>query len=178
MKTFDLEKLKKARVWLNELPQCEYTSSQILMHIIPASKAGETAIRCAAIELLVPLGPRSMYALIGEEYSANDSDTLEVELAVSDDGVVFPNGLASPNDLVKIGLPNEYVRAVTKGIDLGCAELNGIGAGKLRIACAAHGVVWSSEAIYSRAASLLIKLINFGQPNMPDEAIVGLLAEQ
>jgi hypothetical protein len=178
MKIFDLEKFKKARVWLDELPQCEYVSSQVLTHTVPASTVGRTTIRRAAIELLVPLGPRSMYALIGGEYSPANSSTLEVELAVSDDGLVFPESLASPNDVVKIGLPSEYAHGVINGIDLGCAELSDVAPGKIRIACAAHGLMWSSEAIYSKAASVLIKLINLGQANMTDKAIVALLLDQ
>lgn len=177
MKTFDLEKFKKARVWIDELPQCEFTSPQVLKHTVSAAKGRETTIRRAAVELLVPLGPRSMYALIGAEYSPDNGDILEVEIAVSDDGLVFSESLVSTNDVVKIGLPSEYARGVIDGIDIACAELNGIGAGRMRIVCAAHGVMWSSKAIYSRATSVLIKLINLGQANMADEAIVELLSE-
>jgi hypothetical protein len=178
MKTIDLEKFKRARVWLNELPACEYVPSMVLTHVVAASHAGDPTIHCAAIELLVPLGARSMYALIGGEYSSNNSNTLEIELAIADDGPSFADSLASPSDVVKIGLPNEFVRGVIEGINIGCSELDWVCAGKLRIACSAHGVMWSSEAIFSKVASILVKLINIGRPDMTDSAIARLFSAQ
>jgi hypothetical protein len=176
MKTFDLEKFKRARVWLNDLPPCEYASSKVLTHIFPASNSRKANVHRAAIEILVPLGPRSMYALIGGEYSPDNSNALEVELAISDDGPIFSDSLASSGDVVKIGLPSEYAQGVFKGLSIGCTDLNWIGAGKLRITCSAHGVMWSNEAIYSQVASILIKLINSVQSDMSDAAIMKLLS--
>lgn len=177
MKTFNLERFKKGRVWFNELPKCEYIPEKVLVHTVIATSSKKTIIRHAAIELLVPLGPRSMYALIGGEYRSDNSDTLQVELSVLDDGAAFFDSLASPGDVVKIGLPSEYVRGVIDGIDMGCAQLGSVGAGMLRITCAAHGVMWSSEAIYSKVASMLVKLINWGQGDVIDKEIVKLLSE-
>jgi hypothetical protein len=176
MKTLDLEKSKRARVWLDDLPSCGYMASNVLTHIVPASNAGRVSVHRAAIELLVPLGPRSMYALIGGEYYPDNSNALEVEIATSDDGPLFMDSLASSTDVVKVGLPSEYVQGVVKGIDIGCTELECVSAGKLRIACSAHGAMWSGQAIYSQVTSMLVKLINSAQLDMPDAAIVKLLS--
>lgn len=177
MKAINLGKHQKARVWIDDLPPIDYPSSRIVTHVIPAHKCRGTPIRRVAIELFVPLGPRSMYGLIGGQYEPDTGNSLIVEIAVSSaDEDVYPDSLASQTDEVKVGLPCEYVRGIVSGIDVGCAEINGVNAGRLRIACAAHGLIGSSEAVFSRIAVALIKIVNVDQQDMSDSRIIELLS--
>ena len=58
MKQFDLGKYRQARIWLAELPDAYSFPEDILKFNLPAKYKSKMQTQ-AAVEALVPLGPRS-----------------------------------------------------------------------------------------------------------------------
>jgi len=101
-----------------------------------------------------------MYGLIGGRFESDGKDRLTVEVNTSSNSERFlTDSLASKVDEVHVGLPDEYVAAVLRGISEARSELGAVISGKLVIECGAHGVMGSSEAIYERLAVVLVKLL-------------------
>ncbi|WP_155630710.1 hypothetical protein [Burkholderia cepacia] len=116
-----------------------------------------------------------MYGLIGGLWEPIDGDSFSVEIYVSSSsGRILPENLAGSNDEVRVGLPDEYVRGVVAGIDAACSQLSAVATGKLRINCAAHGLIGSSEAIYAEIATALVNLFHCADANMSDQDLMSL----
>lgn len=88
--------------------------------------------------------------------------------------MMLSESLASKVDEVRIGLPDEYVKAVISGIETARLELGSITSGKLSVTCAAHGATSSSAAIFSGLSIFLIKLLNSGDCSLSDSELVEL----
>lgn len=175
MKTLQLAKHQKARVWLNELPDSSYASSEVISYAVRANATEETWVTRAAVELLIPLGGRSMYGLIGGEFEPSSDGMLVVEICVSSgDMPTFSESLIASKDDVKTGLPAEYVRGICSGADIGSATLDRVVSGKFRVTCAAHGLMSSSEAIFSKLFIMLLKLLVIKEPEATDSTLIDL----
>lgn len=178
MKTINFDKFKKARFWIDELPDAMYCPSDMVAYKVPVNSQRYVDVQVAAIELLVPLGARSMYGLIGGSFEPNEGDGLSVEIYVSSSVErIFSESMAGLNDEVRVGLPVEYVRGVAAGVDVACAKLDSIAAGTLRLTCAAHGLIGSSEVIYKTITSALIGIFNFDGVDISDQDMIGLLSD-
>ncbi|MBN3780031.1 hypothetical protein G3O06_21080 [Burkholderia sp. Ac-20345] len=176
MKTFNLEKFRKARLWINELPDATYHPLDMASHVVTVKNPGLAKVRSGAVELFVPLGARSMYGLVGGYFEPVESDSLSVEIYLSSSSErILSENLAGLNDEVRVGLPAEYVGGVIAGIDAACSRIDSVATGKLVINCAAHGLMGSSEAIYTEVAAALVNLFHFGDASMTDSELIALL---
>lgn len=170
MRTLELGKYRRARVWIGELPDVACPPVKTLTHTIAASRESRNELRLAAIEVFVPLGPRSMYGLLGGQFESSATGHLSVDVNVSTANErLLVDSLAMKRDDVRVGLPAEYAKAVLAGVDLAKNELNALTAGKLSINCAAHGAIGSCEAIYKRLAVVLVKLFNVASREPSDD---------
>lgn len=175
MKTINLEKFRKARVWINELPDASYHSLDVISHSVPVGSRGFAEIQTGAVELFVPLGARSMYGLIGGYFEPMEGDNLSVEICISSSCErLLSENLAGSSDEVRVGLPAEYVGGVVAGIDVACSRLKSIATGKIHINCAAHGVISSSESIYTQITIALINLFHCDEAVMSDSDLMVL----
>ncbi|WP_157654546.1 hypothetical protein [Burkholderia ubonensis] len=175
MKTINLDKFRKARLWINELPDATYIPAGMFTHSVSVRNRGTIQMQVGAIELFVPLGARSMYGLVGGCFEPIEGDSLSVEIYISSStGRVLPENLAGSNDEVRVGLPAEYVRGIVAGIDAACSRLSGVATGKLRINCAAHGLIGSSEAIYTEVAAALVRFFHCADENTSDLDLINL----
>jgi len=86
----------------------------------------------------------------------------------------FSESLIASNDDVKTGLPAEYVRGIYSGMDTGCATLDRIVSAKLRVTCAAHGLMSSSEVIFSKLSIVLLKLLCIKEAEATDSMLIDL----
>lgn len=172
MKTIDLEKFRKARVWIDELPDVANHALSMVTHTVHAKNQGRAKIQTGAVELFVPLGARSMYGLLGGYFEPMEGDSLSVEISLSSSSErILSGSLAGSSDEVRVGLPAEYVGGVTAGIDAACSRLDSVAVGKLHINCAAHGLIGSSNAIYSEIAATLVRLFHLGRCGMSDSEL-------
>lgn len=127
--------------------------------------------RTVAVEVLVPLGARAEYGLLGGEFSPMASTTLlrvDVFYGVGD----HVASLASGFDEVRAGLPREFARAVGAEIE----SLRGrveVSPGVLTLSYAAHGLVGSSERMFRRLARWLVMSATTGD-GVPDEELLSL----
>jgi len=170
MKILELGKYRQARVWLEELPDASYPSVKTFTHTIAADRESRSGLRSAAIEVYVPVGPRSMYGLLGGQLEPAATGHLSVDVSISvANERLFANSLAMKADEVRVGLPAEYARSVLAGVDLANGELNGLTAGKLSIDHAAHGAIGSCEAVYKHLAAILVKILNAAPEPSDDE---------
>ena len=160
MRTLELGKYRRARVWIGDLPHVAYAAQKTLIQNFVANRHLIYEPRETAVEILVPLGARSMYGLLGGRYVYDSTSELRVEVSLSSATErPFPESLATSTDEVRIGLPAEYGAAVLAGIEI--AENDApLTAGRFFVDHAAHGTVGSCIAIYKHLSAVLVKLFN------------------
>jgi hypothetical protein len=124
------------------------------------SKIAFDARRCiAAIEINIPHGPISAYALLGGELVESGVNGLEVVVAVNSLGFPFRSSLAVVPEEVKVGLLDEYAGAVLRGVEK-VGESRGLPTkASLRFRWAAHGLLGSSPSIFEKASGLVVQLL-------------------
>jgi hypothetical protein len=143
--------------------------------MIVARADSQSVLRLAAIELFVPLGPRSMYGLLGGQFNPDAVGHLSVDVSVSAaKGRLLADNLATKDDEVRVGLPAEYAQAVLAGVDLAETELKTLLPGKLSVSCAAHGAIGTCEAVYKHLSAILIKLFNAASLEPSDDELAKL----
>lgn len=172
----DIGHHRLARFWLGELPDATYECTQKVTHTLSAGgPRPDKTLNLAAAEVLVHVGGRMLYGLLGGRWQPESDSQLSVEVLVSTSNErLFPDSLAGGTDEVRVGLPSEYIEGVLDGIDLAKGELNFVAAGKLSIDHAAHGAIGSSNAIYKHLAAALVKLFNLAQTKPSDEELAAL----
>ncbi|AMV47823.1 hypothetical protein ATN79_44970 [Paraburkholderia caribensis] len=116
-----------------------------------------------------------MYGMIGGQFEPSGDGMFEIEIPVSSgDMPIYSESLIASKDDVRTGLPAEYVRGICTGLDTGGAAHDRVVSGKFRITCAAHGLMSSSEAIFSRLSLVLLKLIMLKEAEATDAALIEL----
>ncbi|MCT7994827.1 hypothetical protein [Laspinema olomoucense] len=155
--TLNLNRHRKAKIWLGELPNLINPEHGCLECSLPGRTSTLTNRQQGAIEMLVPSAGRALYGLLGGEFFPTDSGELIVKVAVSENTEIeMPGSLASNLDTVYRGLPVEYADSVFNGIgDAG--EI--LGSGILFCNCAAHSPVGSSPRMFRQIALILVRLI-------------------
>lgn len=157
---------------MNELPDASYSPLKTLTHTLAAGGNSEGGLRKAAVEILVPLGPRSIYGLLGGHFNPLSAGKLVVDVKVSaSSGRLLANSLPMNGDEVRIGLPAEYANAVLSGMDLAKSELESLISGHLSIDCSAHAVAGSSESIFMHLASIVVRIFNGANVDLTDDEL-------
>jgi hypothetical protein len=176
MREIELGKYRKARVWRGELPPSHLRADSKLFETLSASLP-TLKEQMGALEVLVPLGPRFMYGLIGGELRPGSDNELRIEIAVSKgNGTLFQNPLCGSLDQARIGLPSEYAKAVLSGIAL-AKEHGGIIAGQLAITHAAFGEIGSCEAVFKHLAAGLMRLLTFKSSEPSQQELINLFPQ-
>src|SRR6185312_7521099 len=155
-----LTQQRKARIWLNELPDARTKFPVIGERSMDSGKRVIAGVRRAALEVLIPRGPRALYGLLGAELKPNRSDELIVRVLTScDDSTPFSNSMALSSDEARVGLPEEYSNAVIEGATSQIIKIGGLGPGELEFGCAVHGLVGSAPIVFKWLASCLVQLL-------------------
>jgi hypothetical protein len=167
---FELSRYRRANVWLDEAPPAEFTPASTVRRIVKPTWVLAATRTIAGVELKVPRGSGSSYALLGAELVESDLDGLEVVVAVNNTGVPFRGSLAPQSDEVRTGLPEEYVTAVVAGVEKFAASNAVPEKAALQFRWAAHGMVGSSPAIFRETSVLVLKVMML-QRNASDEDV-------
>jgi hypothetical protein len=178
MKQFDLGKYRKARVWLNEFPDAK-CPTEAAQEIIVAATCHSMQTKQAAVEVFVPVGPRSMYGLLGGEFTPSATGQLKVtiiSISSAANGKLLPSSLLSLSDQVHVGLPGEYCEAVKEGIRLAQKEI-AVAPGELVISYAAYGEIGSCAAVFKHLAAVLVKLVSMQKQDLTDDEIISLFPQ-
>jgi hypothetical protein len=155
---------RKARVWLNDLPDARTTFPEVSEHSAEAAKALIEEARRAAIEIIIPRGPRALYGLLGAGLNPNQSNALIIRILTSRNvGPLFPDSLALSSDEARVGLPDEFSKAVLEGATNQIVKIGGLGSGELEFGHAAHGLVGSAPIIFNWLAASLVQLLRRGE---------------
>ena len=175
-KTLELGKYRKARVWLDQLPTTIFSPELVTQVNLPIVGRIAHAVSMVAIELSIPVGPRAMYGLLGARFESKQAGDLVVRIgSTSSEGAILSDNIAINSDVVRTGLPHEYLNGVSKGIQLANLELARIGAGVLTINCAAYAKVSSCESVYTQVTRMLASLLSADDNNWSDEALIVIL---
>jgi hypothetical protein len=159
MRSFELPHYRRANVWLGETLPGGFTAISVLTTLLKPKVAIAPSYLTAAVELLIPRGPTTSYALLGAELAVSETDGFEVVVAVNNVGSRFNSPFVLTPDEAMVGLPDEFAIAVHRGA-LTLAETVGAPTRvTLRYAWAAHGVVSSSPAVFEMASAIVLKLL-------------------
>ncbi|MCI0719495.1 MAG: hypothetical protein L0338_11090 [Acidobacteria bacterium] len=164
MITLQLTQHRKARVWLSELPDAHVNPSNVTERSVQGGHATLQGVRRAAIEVLIPRGPRALYGLLGAELQPNQSAALLIRVLTSrNGGERFPDSIALSSDETFVGLPEEFSQAVIEGATNQIAKVGGLGSGELVFGHAAHGLVGSAPVVFKWLADCLVQLLRKGE---------------
>jgi hypothetical protein len=166
--------LCKARIWIGELPDSSYTAVDVLERQLEAHKPEITKQQDAAIEMLIPTGPRALYGLLGASFKPNHSMQLVIQVAITDRvQQLLDWSLAKRVDEVHIGLPMEYSESVFQGVLEGSLSRSGI----LRFDQAAHGVVGSNSWMFRHLAKLITQHFTYEEEGLLEQDVLTFLAQ-
>lgn len=177
MQTINLDFHSRARVWLKDKPHIIYPALDIIT-LDMITKDMQTGLaykpdrRQTALEIIIPVGPRVCYGLLGAEFIPNNFGKLSVEVRVSTENEsIFPSSIADEFDTVKIGLPEEYSQSVIDGIvnSLNNQIIQTLGSGVIKIEQAAHGEISSSKKMFRNIAATVIQLLLLDQVSPQEE---------
>jgi hypothetical protein len=171
MRSLKLGRFGAARIWLNEGAGASYAVSRVLADTAASGRVGESlGSRSAAAEVVLPRGARSEYGLLGGSFSPQRSSSVALSVAVSNGSEPLRSSIARAVDDVRIGLPEEYAKAVLQAARVAASALP---TGSLTFNEGAHGAVGSSPLFFGMLARFVIKLLLV--PNdVSDDAIVTL----
>jgi len=174
MRTLKLGRHRRARVWIGDIPDVLCASQNTLIQHYAAPGYLLYEPREAAVELLVPLGARFMYGLLGGRFAYEATSELHVEVSVSSAHErPFPESLAKSIDEVRVGLPSEYGGAALAGVEFAGAD-SPLTAGRLIVSHGAHGAVSSCIAIYKHISAVLLKLFTLPNGEPSDDDLIAL----
>jgi hypothetical protein len=151
--------LARVRLWRGEGPGASYAAEEIIeRRISPTKRAEDATSSSVAIEVWLPMGPRALFGLLGVRYE-RDGPACEIRAPVVRglDGVRLSDTIAAANDEVRVGLPDEYGRAVVDSLAHE-AEVLGLH-GRLSVENAAHSLVGSSRSVFAALSTLAVRLI-------------------
>jgi hypothetical protein len=168
---------KSARVWVRELPDASYPSSGIVRKSIPALADGQIFNPVAAVEILVPMGARAYYGLLGGRFEPVDSGGLDVEVVLSEsNGPKFPSTTSVAYfDTPRIGLPEEFATGVLAGLVGENPAVAGMPGGRLKFDVAAFGWVGSSHNVFRHLARLVVSVMTADLGSDPTSRLKALI---
>lgn len=158
----DLDLQRKACVWFNESPELLYPVVEVMNQDLATGLEQNSHRKQVALELLIPVGAKMSYGLLGVEFILNSSEKLLIELWISTENErIFEKSIANKLDTIRIGLPLEYSQSVIEGIKISLDEnlISNLGSGILRINQAAHGEISSSNKFFKRISMILMQLL-------------------
>jgi hypothetical protein len=151
-----LSKHRRARVWIDLLPDILYPPLRIFNFDLPIETDGAARDVRGAIELLIPEGPKLSYGLLGGTFDATTTEGFKVDIWTSSGGPIYSSGLLSNLDTAVAGLNEEYLSGVVEGLQSSSKMTNTLGTGHLVINCASHAMAYSNKRIFTRLARLLL----------------------
>jgi hypothetical protein len=171
IKVLDLGLSGKARIWNNESfyfprdfrPVFYPVIDEKIEVIVENTKIGLFSKKQVMIEILAPLGARFLYGCLGATFEPNDSGNLVLKVAVSTEVEREVNSsLASSLDIVRVGIPEEYVDSVFNGSKLKLQEpgvSSILGSGEISFKWGTFGEIGSSKSFFHDLAYTVIEVM-------------------
>ena len=170
-----LHQHKKARVWINELPNLHLGLANVIERTVPVDRMLLSGVHKAAVELLIPTGGRALYGLLGAEFVPHERKTLEIQVPMPISyGELVSWSLASQIDEVRVNTLPDFAYAILDGA-FNAKEFCLLGSGELCFNCVAQGAVGSSQNVFRQLAKIVVKLLFFNEEEIVEEEIAVLL---
>lgn len=67
----NLTQHSRAHVWLAEIPEAQVELGAAIERVVETGAVSLNEVRRAAVEILIPRGPRALYGLLGAELRPN-----------------------------------------------------------------------------------------------------------
>src|SRR5262245_33849952 len=111
MRTLSMGSHVRANVWLDSMPEAQYSSTHAISFSVSA--IGAARERIGAIEIVVPSGGRVGYGLLGGSMRSAPVGTLNVVAQFCpDQGERYVSDMRMLKDELYIGLPQYYTDAI------------------------------------------------------------------
>jgi len=157
--SFELSHYRRANVWIDETPPAEFSAVSVLTQLANPKSPVSATSRMAGAEICVPYGPMTSYGLLGAELINVDADAFKVIVSVNDAGRAYGSSLTSMSDEVKVGLLDEYARAVVDGVVAAAEAIGAPRRTELQFRWAAHGIVGSSRSLFKKLGVVVLQLL-------------------
>lgn len=168
---------RRARIWLNDIPDWSYTSTNIVKHVEENKDIGQAHLTSVALELSFPSGPTS-YGGLAVTFLPLESGNLEISIPVLNKGEeILSDILASKTETVEKALPEGYIEGLLRGF-LAPEGGDVLGSGKLQVQGALHGYVGSSPIMFSVLGRCVVKLLCLPKPILEEEQAINLLRHE
>lgn len=154
----ELGKYRKAVLWKNELPTLPIESDNEFEVSLKITKPVISENKKLAMELKLPRNS-SYYALLGLEYTPNQTTELKMKIKLKNNNEVLYNSELEPNEDIYSGIPSEYVNSIIISAKERILESYWQHAGSITFVLGAHSLIGSSEAIFSKVTKVLIALL-------------------
>lgn len=155
-----LDKMRKARVWMGDLPFTLNGGEQRILRVVAPPGASCSSRQVVALELFIPRGARALYGLLGASLTPCAGSDLVIRVPLLPPTARFKIdwSLAGRVDEVTSGLGSEYIEAVLETARLASEEY-GLGIGMLDFLCAAEGTIGSCAALFRALTRSVVRLL-------------------
>jgi hypothetical protein len=160
--------LKRARLWTEALPDACFSSDQSFTMTLN-SRANtaqlDTEDQKVAVEVVIPLGGRTGYGLLGATFNRGTPGPFVVEVFYSDSNWRrYDTDFCRYLDEVFIGLPKVLAKSVQDAVSK-YFEIDGknVPSGELLFNCAAFGEVGSCQFIFEQLSLAICKVLFSGR---------------
>ncbi|GFZ32151.1 hypothetical protein CSC2_26770 [Clostridium zeae] len=166
-----LKNYKKCRLWVNERDELLVTKAESIENKdIPSCAKKPIDIKQIALELSLPKN-HSNYALIGFEYNPSNTNqsTTNIAVFINNEQLYYQSEtLSDSHDKVLIGISEEYGQSILKSAVETLNDIGGFPSGEINFNVGAHAECGSSNAIFSQATRMILKLSQLDLINMTE----------
>jgi hypothetical protein len=162
----------RARLWVDEPTPCLFECEAAIEHSVPASRQALSKGRQIGVEWVRPSCGPSHYGLLGISYHPAESLKARIRIPRSNaEGPLFSNNIAWRLEVVRAGLPEEYVPGIVDGVRGAAHQIAGLPAGVIVICAAAHGETGSSQKVFEFLAMGLMKMLELEDEHLPEDKL-------
>lgn len=171
---------RRGRLWVDSLPGINYKVIEEWTEEVatqqPCKSVEQTTI---SLELLLPRHSSS-YVLLGAKFVPNEDNhvTVTVKISNDEDGLYLDTIASTIREAVHVGIPHQYARVVLESAIQSISELKSFPPGKLTFDVGAHGLVGSSQLIFSKVAFTIVRLIHQRVTEFPSRDVNDLVLEE
>jgi len=160
-----IDKLTRAKIWINELPESHYEPEQSLNIDLASDVSTGSKEILAGVEFFAPTGPKASYGLLGGKLIISEMNSLRIKVGVLEKSrSIYCQSICQfQSDKTYICLPSEYAKNVVKKSEEvfleQSANNSAMVSGDLFINCAASNTYHSSIKVFDKLAEILCTIL-------------------
>lgn len=158
VKVYELDHYKKARIWFEPNKDLFFEGEQIHSYEFISNPSKLKHNKTVIFELFLPRGGRIIHGILGMDFIYNERNKILIKIPIKNKTQKVVSSLLKYEN-VYLGLPDEYLNAVKRGIERAYREKKLLLTGELNFCYAAYGDVSSCEWVFDKLTYSLIGLI-------------------